>query len=101
MADSRLDALVYATFDYPPAVIRSDVLTNPSFTDVADPGNNRRLAPILGFPALSVPAGFTADGLPVGSSFWEDPSPNRRCSKSATPTSKALTTGSRRRPLLS
>ncbi len=69
MADNRLDALVYATYDYPPALIRSDALTNPSFVDLADPGNNRRLAPILGFPALSVPAGFTADGLPVGIEF--------------------------------
>ena len=69
MADNRLDALVHATFDYPPAVIRPDALTNPSFADVADPGNNRRLAPILGFPAISVPAGFTSDGLPVGIEF--------------------------------
>ena len=36
---------------------------------MADPGNNRRLAPILGFPAISVPAGFTADGLPIGIEF--------------------------------
>jgi len=73
MADNRLDALVYATFDYPPAVIPPDVLTNPSFVDLADPGNNRRLAPILGFPAMSVPAGFTADGLPVGIEFMGRP----------------------------
>jgi len=73
MADNRLDALVYATFDYPPAVIPADVMTNPSFVDLADPGNNRRLAPILGFPAMSVPAGFTADGLPVGIEFMGRP----------------------------
>src|SRR5213593_2130400 len=73
MADHRLDALVYATFDYPPAVIRPDALTNPSFADLADPGNNRRFAPVLGFPALSVPAGFTADGLPVGIEFMGKP----------------------------
>jgi Asp-tRNA(Asn)/Glu-tRNA(Gln) amidotransferase A subunit family amidase len=73
MADNRLDALVHATFDYPPAVIRADALTNPSFADVADPGNNRRLAPILGFPAVSVPAGFTTDGLPVGIEFLGRP----------------------------
>ena len=69
MADNRLDALVYATYDYPPALIRADALTNPSFVDLADPGNNRRLAPMLGFPALSVPAGMTPDGLPVGIEF--------------------------------
>jgi len=73
MADNRLDALVYATYDYPPAVIRSDALANPSFSDLADPGNNRRLAPILGFPAMSVPAGFTPDGLPVGIEFMGRP----------------------------
>jgi len=66
MADLRLDALVYATFDHQPATIPPNALTNPKFADLADPGNNRRLAPILGFPAISVPAGFTTDGLPVG-----------------------------------
>jgi amidase len=37
--------------------------------DSAGPGNNRRLSPVLGFPAMTVPAGFTAGGLPVGLEF--------------------------------
>jgi hypothetical protein len=63
MADHRLDAQVYATFDLPPALVAPDALTNPNI-DLQGAGNNRRLAPILGFPALTVPAGFTSDGLP-------------------------------------
>jgi Asp-tRNA(Asn)/Glu-tRNA(Gln) amidotransferase A subunit family amidase len=69
MADNRLDALVYATYDHQPSPIPSDALTTPKFADLADPGNNRRLAPILAFPALTVPAGFTTDRLPVGIEF--------------------------------
>jgi Asp-tRNA(Asn)/Glu-tRNA(Gln) amidotransferase A subunit family amidase len=69
MADHRLDALVYATYDHQPMTIPSDALTTLKFADLADPGNNRRLAPVLGFPALTVPAGFTADRLPVGIEF--------------------------------
>src|SRR5262245_23063450 len=65
MADQRLDALAYATFDYPPPKIPADALTS-STLDSAGPGNNRRLSPALGFPAITVPAGFTADGLPIG-----------------------------------
>ena len=65
MADERLDALVYATFDHPPAKIPDDALTRAA-VDATGAGNNRRLAPAVGFPAMSVPAGFTADGLPVG-----------------------------------
>ena len=73
IADNRLDALVYATYDQPPALIPQNAMTNPSFVDLADPGNNRRFAPILGFPAMSVPAGFTTDGLPVGIEFMAKP----------------------------
>jgi Asp-tRNA(Asn)/Glu-tRNA(Gln) amidotransferase A subunit family amidase len=65
MADQKLDALAYATFDYPPPKIPADALTS-STLDSAGPGNNRRLSPALRFPAITVPAGFTADGLPIG-----------------------------------
>jgi amidase len=68
MADRRLDALVYATFDHSAVRIPSDVLTQ-AVVDATGPGNNRRLSPVLGFPAMTVPAGFTADGLPVGLEF--------------------------------
>ena len=69
MADQRLDAFVYATFDHQPGRIAPDVLTRTVVDDVAGLGNNRRLSPALGFPAMTVPAGFTADGLPVGLEF--------------------------------
>jgi Asp-tRNA(Asn)/Glu-tRNA(Gln) amidotransferase A subunit family amidase len=69
MADNRLDALVYATFDHQPTVIAPDVLTNPDTKDEYARGQNRYLAPLLGFPALTVPGGFTSDGLPVGIEF--------------------------------
>src|SRR5690349_6297530 len=69
MADNHLDAIVYATFDYPPRVIPADPLTICDPAAVTDLGNNRRLAPLLAFPALTVPAGFTPEGLPVGVEF--------------------------------
>jgi amidase len=71
MADHRLDALVYATFDHPPQPIREDALT--SFKNVTYPGNNRVLAPMLAYPAISVPAGFMARDLPVGIEFLGRP----------------------------
>ena len=66
MAEARLDALVYATFDHQPTLIAPDVLTNAQPDDAYGRGNNRRLSPLIAFPAVTVPAGFTDDGLPVG-----------------------------------
>ena len=58
MADNRLDAFVYATYDHAPTRL-------PRST----PGTNRLLAPVLGFPALALQGGFSSDGLPLGFEF--------------------------------
>ncbi|MFL0556986.1 amidase family protein [Paenibacillus barengoltzii] len=59
MADYKLDAIVYPTSTQPPALIGEGQSS----------GNNNRLSPFSGFPAITVPAGFTKDGLPVGIEF--------------------------------
>ncbi|MEK7239045.1 MAG: amidase family protein, partial [Gemmatimonadota bacterium] len=73
MADQKLDAIIYATYDHPPTVIPADVMTNPKVRDGYGRGDNRGLSPSLGFPALTVPAGFTPDTLPVGLEFLGRP----------------------------
>jgi Asp-tRNA(Asn)/Glu-tRNA(Gln) amidotransferase A subunit family amidase len=73
MADARLDAIVYATYDAPPTPIAEDVLTNPRPSDAYGRGDNRGLSPTIGFPAITVPAGFTSDSLPVGLEFLGRP----------------------------
>lgn len=66
MADAKVDAVLYATYDAPPTPIAADVLTNPRPADAYGRGDNRGLSPTIGFPAITVPAGFTSDSLPVG-----------------------------------
>jgi len=66
MADHDLDAIVHATFDHQVSLIAPDVETNPRPNDDYGWGDNRQLSPAIGFPALTVPAGFTVDQLPVG-----------------------------------
>jgi Asp-tRNA(Asn)/Glu-tRNA(Gln) amidotransferase A subunit family amidase len=73
MADHRLDALVYLTYDAATTPIAADVLTNPRPTDGYGLGDNRGLSPTIGFPALTVPAGFTVDELPIGLEFLGRP----------------------------
>lgn len=59
MADHDLDAIVYPTTTQPAALIGES----------QNSGNNNRLSPFSGFPSISVPAGFTPDGLALGIEF--------------------------------
>jgi Asp-tRNA(Asn)/Glu-tRNA(Gln) amidotransferase A subunit family amidase len=58
IAEQRLDALVYPTLRRRPARIGD-----------AQAGTNCTLSAHSGLPALSVPAGFTADDVPIGLEF--------------------------------
>jgi amidase len=58
MDERRLSALVYPTIRRKPARIGDP-----------QPGTNCQLSASSGLPALSVPAGFTDDGLPIGVEF--------------------------------
>lgn len=69
MADRRLDAFVHTNSDHAPHLIAADIMTNPATDGDTRVGSNRTIAPVLGFPATTVPAGFTPDGLPVGIEF--------------------------------
>jgi amidase len=55
MADHRLDAIAY-----PPIRRKANLIGE------AQAGTNCHLSANSGLPALTIPAGFTADGLPVG-----------------------------------
>lgn len=55
MAEARLDAFLYPTMRRKPALIGEPQV-----------GINCRLSAVTGLPSLTVPAGFTTDGLPVG-----------------------------------
>ncbi|PZO54774.1 MAG: amidase [Phormidesmis priestleyi] len=54
-----LDALIYPSVTSPPNILGEPLAS----------GAGNRLSPFSGFPAITVPAGFTEDGLPVGLEF--------------------------------
>jgi len=63
MDDKQLDALIYPTWSNPPRLIG----------DLNTPGgdNNQLFAPSTGFPAITVPMGYTrGDTLPAGLQFF-------------------------------
>ena len=69
MDHNRLDALVYPTWSNPPRLIGD---LNTPHGD-----NNQLFAPSTGFPAITVPMGYTRDGrLPAGFQFlgraWDE-----------------------------
>ncbi|MBC8155586.1 MAG: amidase [Bacteroidetes bacterium] len=65
MDSARVDVLVYPSFSYPPRLIGD--LNTPSGT------NNNALSPPTGFPAFTVPMGFTYGNLPAGLQFFGRP----------------------------
>jgi Asp-tRNA(Asn)/Glu-tRNA(Gln) amidotransferase A subunit family amidase len=69
MATHQLDGLVYPSSDHYPTLIAPDITTNPDVLGDTRRGSNRTLASIVGFPAVTVPAGLTTDQMPVGLEF--------------------------------
>jgi Asp-tRNA(Asn)/Glu-tRNA(Gln) amidotransferase A subunit family amidase len=69
MNSMQLDALIYPTWSNPPRLIG----------DLNTPGgdNNQLFAPSTGFPAITVPMGYTRGSLPAGLQFfgraWSEP----------------------------
>jgi Asp-tRNA(Asn)/Glu-tRNA(Gln) amidotransferase A subunit family amidase len=58
MQEHNLDALIFPTWANPPRLIGD--LNSPHGD------NSQQIAPHTGFPAITVPMGFTGDGLPLG-----------------------------------
>jgi Asp-tRNA(Asn)/Glu-tRNA(Gln) amidotransferase A subunit family amidase len=59
MDDNHLDGLIYPTIRQKPIFVPS----------TSQPGSNCKVSAQSGLPAISVPAGFTPDGIPVGMEF--------------------------------
>jgi amidase len=69
MADNRLDAIVHKSVEHQPTLIRDGV--NPPY--VNSKGSIHLNTFLIYVPSISVPAGFTSDGLPAGITFLGRP----------------------------
>lgn len=70
MADHRLDAIVYKTVEIPPTLIKDGL--NPPFVNGSRAMLNLN-TDLIHAAAMTVPSGFTADGLPVGITLFGRP----------------------------
>lgn len=66
--DQQLDAIIFPTLPCP-ASPRHDAEGNTYVCNIDDPYRTCYIASSTGFPEITVPAGYTADIMPVGLSF--------------------------------
>jgi amidase len=72
MKSKNLDAIVFPTMSCPAGPVYTT--DDPTYQcAVDDPYTPGYLANVSGFPAISVPMGFTEQGLPVGLTFFGSP----------------------------
>lgn len=73
----QIDAIVYPTSPRPATLIKAEPPANPAAALMAGGESPTNIANETGFPDLIVPAGMTAEGLPVTISFfgpaWSEP----------------------------
>lgn len=69
MADHKLDAIVFKSVEHQPTLIRDGV--NPPY--VGSKGVSQLNTFLVFVPAITVPAGFTKDELPIGITFLGRP----------------------------
>lgn len=69
MADYKLDAIVHTSNEHPPTLIKDGI--NPPYVNMK--GSPHINTFLIYAASIAVPAGFTAEGLPVGITFFGRP----------------------------